>query len=329
MTVVEHNGRMSSRPALQFPEGKRFAFTILDDTDDATVDNVRPIYSLLRSLGFRTTKTAWPLDCPEGSRKFFAAETLQNAEYLAFVRQLVADGFELAFHGATMESSHRERTIAGLEFIDREIGAPMSVYCNHGQNRENLYWGADRYRTAMLRLPLQAAGRALRKPTYYGHVPQSPYFWGDIAKERFRFVRNFAFATLNQARIHPVGPYRLRSTPYVNYWFNTADAPDVHAFKRLVTPEGLEALEQEGGVCILSTHLGKGFVRDGRVDPDVERTLRYLADRPGWFVPTSRLLEHLLRVAPGGELSAREQWALELRHFFDRLNNRLHRDNTK
>ena len=47
--------------SLDFPEGRKFAFTILDDTDDATVENVRPVYDLLTELGFRTTKTVWPL----------------------------------------------------------------------------------------------------------------------------------------------------------------------------------------------------------------------------------------------------------------------------
>ncbi len=59
-----------------FPGGARFAFTIIDDTDVATVDNVRPIYRLLEALGMRTTKTVWPVRCEEGSRNFFLSETM-------------------------------------------------------------------------------------------------------------------------------------------------------------------------------------------------------------------------------------------------------------
>ena len=44
-------------PPFEFPNGKRFAFTILDDTDVATLANVRPIYRLLEEVGMRTTKT--------------------------------------------------------------------------------------------------------------------------------------------------------------------------------------------------------------------------------------------------------------------------------
>ena len=95
---------------MDFPSGKRFAFSILDDTDDSTLANVRPVYDALREAGMRTTKTVWPMSCPEGSRLFFAGETLENFAYLNFVQELAGEGFEIASHGATMESSLRERT---------------------------------------------------------------------------------------------------------------------------------------------------------------------------------------------------------------------------
>ena len=43
--------------AIPWPHGKRFAFTVFDDTDSATLENVSPVYALLRDLGFRTTKS--------------------------------------------------------------------------------------------------------------------------------------------------------------------------------------------------------------------------------------------------------------------------------
>lgn len=305
-----------------YPDARRFALTILDDTDDATVENVQPIYELLYEIGMRATKTAWPLDAPEGSRIFFAAETLQDEHYLDFVRGLVAQGFEIAFHGATMEPSVRERTQRGLEFLDRSLGAPLRIHCNHGQNLENVYWGAARYRSSFLGLPLRIVERLAGRPRYSGHIPGSPYFWGDICRERFTFVRNFAFATLNTLTIPPHRPYRLRSTPWVNYWFNSSDAPDASYFKRLVTPSALDRLCRAGGACILSTHLGKGFVRGGRVDPQVEDTLRYAATLPGWFPTVSELLEHLLETGGDQPVPPWTLWGLEVRHLLDRVLNR-------
>ena len=119
-----HAGARRGRPGgvmSLLPAGKRFAFSVLDDTDDSTLENVGPLYAMLRDFGFRTTKTVWPLDCPEGSRNFFAAETLQDKKYLGFVHELADAGFEIAFHGATMESSRRERTLEALELIRQRV----------------------------------------------------------------------------------------------------------------------------------------------------------------------------------------------------------------
>jgi len=289
------------------------------------VENARPVYDLLTELGFRTTKTAWPLDCPEGSQLYFAGQTLADPEYLAFVRELVAKGFEVAYHGATMESSTRDRTERGLRAFSALLGVSPTIYCNHGQNLENVYWGAARYRAPAIRIPIAVAERLLRRPRYEGHVPESPYFWGDLCRQQFRFVRNFTFSTLNSGAIQPCRPYQLKSTPWVQYWFNTADAPDAAAFKRLVTPARVRQLDADGGVCILSTHLGKRFTTKGRIDPEIEDTLRDIASRGGWFRPVSEVLEHLLARQPDASVPPWVRWKLEGRHLAARLLERSHR----
>jgi hypothetical protein len=113
---------------MRLPRERSFAFSILDDTDDSMLENARPVYERLRELGLRTTKTVWLVDCPEGSRDFYAADTLQRAESLAFVRELAKDGFEIASHGATMETSVRERTVRGIELLERELGHCPRLY---------------------------------------------------------------------------------------------------------------------------------------------------------------------------------------------------------
>ena len=302
-----------------FPDNKRFAFSILDDTDDATLTNVRPVYDVLREHGFRTTKTVWPLDCPEGSRIFFAAETLQSRPYLDFVHELADDGYEVAFHGATMEPSRRERTIRALDFLKKEFGYYPRLFCNHGHNRENLYWGHKRFQTAVLR---QLCRLTRGEPSQYfaGDVEGSDYFWGDLCKERITYVRNFTFNRINLLTVDPGMPYRLPQTRFVNYWFSSADAPDVDAFNRLLTIEHIDQLEREGGVCIVSTHLGKGFSRDGRLHSDTSDILRYLAGKPGWFAPVSDVLDYLLKLRHSpGELSWRERLQLECRFVIDKI----------
>lgn len=301
------------------PEKAEFAFTILDDTDDATVANASPIYALLAELGLRTTKTVWPLDCPEGSAKFYAGHTMARPEYRAWVLELQRSGFEITWHCATMESSFRERTLRGLEAFREYFGAYPALHVNHANNLENVYWGPERYRNPLLRA---AHSLTVRPPiSYLGQVEGSPYFWGDMIKERIRFTRGFAFAEINTLRADEGLVYHLPSTPCVNAWFSTSDAPDASAFKKLVTRRSVDRLRAERGTCILSTHLGKHFVTRGRVDPEVEDTLRYLAALPGWFVPTSTILEAAV-YAHGGAVPTRgvlRQSVVEARHALDRL----------
>ena len=122
--------------------------------------------------------------------------------------------------------------------------------------------------------------------------------------------------------VDPGMPYHVASTPYVKYWFSTADAHNVEAFNRVLSRQRIDQLEAQGGACIISTHFGKGFVQDGRVNPVTERLLRYLADKAGWFVPVSDLLDRLLEAGRGRTLTHGELLRLELRFVMDRLRRR-------
>ena len=309
---------MSGR--IDFPGQARFAFTILDDTDDSTLENVRPVYDLLREYGFRTTKTAWPFETPGGSRLFFAADTLERAEYRAFVHELVEDGFELASHGASMEPSKRDVTLRSLDFYEQEFGFCPTLHANHAQNRENLYWGQKRFHTPGLR---QIARVLATGFPYDGEDPDSEYFWGDVARERFRYIRNFTFRGLDMRRANPEMPYRLSATPHVSAWFSTTDAPNADVFAARVTEAALDQLEEEGGICIISTHLGKGFCENGRVRSDIDRTLESLAKRAGHFVPVSQLLDEIVEQQGMTEVGAFGLAKLEFRYLVEKALDRL------
>ena len=63
---------------LAFPDGRQFAFTIMDDTDVATVANVGPIYRLLSDIGMRTTKTVCPQQPSVDPERLVHARAVQN-----------------------------------------------------------------------------------------------------------------------------------------------------------------------------------------------------------------------------------------------------------
>lgn len=308
-------------PRREFPGGGRFAFTVMDDTDVATVENVRPMYRLLESLGMRTTKTVWAVACEEGSENFSLSETMDDPHYRDFVIDLHARGFEIAFHGATMETSRRERTVQALERLECTFGAPPRVHANHSFNRENLYWGAGRLDDPALRLLYGTVFRHAAEQ-YEGHRPGSPYWWGDLSVQWIEYVRNLTFSEINLQRVNPTMPYRDPTRPYVRWWFSAADAEDAEEFNHLLRPENQDRLEAEGGVCIVATHFGKGFAAGDQPHPETRRVLESLARRRGWFPPVGELLDWLRgqHEGNGGEhrLPAREwrhmqwRWARDL-----------------
>ncbi len=306
---------------LEFPGGKRFAFTVIDDTDVATVENVAPMYRLLEQLGMRTTKTVWPLSCPEGSPDFGTSETLEDPGYLAFALDLQRRGFEIASHGATMESSPRERTLRGLERMRTTFGAYPAVHANHANNREGLYWGSARFDDPVVRALYRRmiAGR----DTFEGHTDGSPFWWGDKASQHVRYVRNLTFDALDVRGINPTMPYHDARRNLVQWWFSAADAENCAAFNRLLRPAAQECLEQDGGVAIVATHFGKGFVTDGRVDPRTQRLLTDLGRRPGWFVPVGELLDWLRAAGVGGTLPAHEWRRMQWRWLTDLVSRKV------
>jgi hypothetical protein len=283
---------MASPPRFEFPDGKRFAFTIVDDTDVATVANVKPLYDLLHELGFRTTKTVWPLACPEGSPNFSSSQTLEDADYRAFAVDLQQRGFELTWHGATMETSQRPRTLAALQRFQQIFGAYPRIHVNHSFNRENLYWGAGRLDSRMLRA---VVGRVTGTPAEYytGHVEDSPFWWGDICAKHVVYARNLTTNDINTARFNPTMPYRDSARPLIPWWFSASDAEGVEEFNELIHPRRQERLQREGGFCIVATHFGKDFVRRGVVNPVTRERLGQLSRRPGWFPTAGELLDWL------------------------------------
>lgn len=304
---------------LQFPGGKRFAFTVVDDTDGGTVADIKPVYDCLEECGLRVTKTVWMKRTP--SKLFFRSETMEDAHYADYVRGLQEKGFEIGFHGASMESSDRQTVLECLEEFRRVFGNYPRMHINHSENRDNVYWGPDRFGLAPLRGLLRwKFRRAYGGVDYFqGHQPQSDYFWGDACKQHVTYVRNFCYDEINQQRINPSQPYHDPRTPYVNYWFSSLDAPEVVTFNRVLSKANIDRLEREGGVCIVATHFGKYFVRDGKLDPDTRRVFEDLARRDGWYVPASTLLDHL-RSSPGwGPISSMELLKIELRWLYYRL----------
>ena len=214
----------ATAPRVRWPDGKPFAFTVVDDTDHSTLENVPPVYALLADLGLRTTKSVWTIggDARDGL-------ACDDARYRGWVERLSDQGFEIALHNVAPRTSARERTIAGIERFHEIFGADPAMHINHSRCRENIYWGPDRVsglnRTLYGVLSHRGHGNA-----FEGHVESSPLFWGDFCRSRVKYVRNFVHGEINTLRFCPTMPYHDPRRPYVNRWFASTEGPDVRTF---------------------------------------------------------------------------------------------------
>ncbi len=298
---------------LAYPDGKKFAFTIVDDTDMATLERLRPLYEILDRHGLRTTKTVWLKASNNAGHPANQGVSLSDPDYRDFIVGLQRRGFEIALHGVRGGDSLRQDTIDGFEEFKTLFGAYPTMHHNLSLNRENLYWGPHLYSTPMVRM---AAGLAIKHP-FDGHDPSSGYFWGDLAKQHIKFVRRFTFPDINLYPLAASMPYHLKDKPFVNYWFPTSNGDRILEFDELLKAENLDRLEREGGVCIVYAHLGAGsFNRSGGPipDPRFEERIKAVASRNGWFVPASTILEFLMSQEWWtGQMGWREQMKLEAR----------------
>lgn len=280
---------------ITWPDGKRFAFTIFDDPDAQTLEEGREVYAMLRDLGFRTTKGTWPVRGPrEPSDK---GGTCDEPGYRDWCLALQRDGFEMGWHNATLHTSTREETAAALERFRDLFGAYPASMANHYYCDEAIYW--DEHRTSGWRRQLyELLTRYRYRGRSQGHVRDSPLFWGDLCRERIRYVRNFTFPTIDTLAACPIMPYHDPARPYVQAWYASSDGNRASRFIELLDEANQDALAASGGCSIVYTHFGHGFVENGRVLPRVVQLLERLAGLGGWYAPVTTVLDHL-RAARG------------------------------
>ena len=134
-------------------------------------------------------------------------------------------------------------------------------------------------------------------------------------------MRRFVFSEINVLRVNSYVPYQLDQTPFVNYWFDSSDGGSINQFEKLLSPENLDRLERERGVCIIYAHLGAGsFNSNDGVSPRFVSRIRDVASRPGWFVPASELLDYLAaRQTPNPRLNFFRRLRLETSYVLDWL----------
>lgn len=293
---------------VSWPDGKDFAFTIFDDTDLATLENVREVYSFLADRGFRTTKSVWPLLGNKTPK--IGGATCEDDKYLRWVLNLREKGFEIGLHNVTYHTSPREETIRGIEKFRELFGHYPFSMANHSGCHENIYWGNYRV-TGGKEVLYNLLLRNGNKGVFQGHIESSPLFWGDICKQRINYVRNFTYGDINTLKTCPFMPYHDPKRPYVNYWFASSEGPEVKSLISILAEKNQDRLAAEAGACIMYTHLAREFYKDGQIHPRFRFLMERMSRMNGWFVPVHTLLDHLRALKTRHDINDGERSSLE------------------
>lgn len=96
-----------------WPDNNDFAFTIIDDTDDATLDNIKPVYDYLYEKSLFITKTVWMYP----TRNNIPGTSIQNKAYLDYIKELKEKGFEIQLHNVGSGNFSRTEILTGLELF--------------------------------------------------------------------------------------------------------------------------------------------------------------------------------------------------------------------
>jgi hypothetical protein len=272
---------------VKWPHNKKFAFTVVDDTDFSTVDNTKPIYDFLYDMNIKTTKTVWVYP----SKDRYSGSTLSDEDYLNFILNLQKRNFEIALHGVGSGDFNREEILKGLKLYKDLIGIYPKIHINHAQNPHNIYHG-NRAGSKLLQ-----AYAKLKSPSdlSFGHELNSNYFWGDFAKNHIKYIRGRVYNEINTLNMDKRFPYIDEEKKYSNYWFSSSDGANVFKFNNLLKKENVDKLETEQGLCIVYTHFASGFVeKNGELNEDFKKVIKYLANKNGWFAPASTILDYLI-----------------------------------
>jgi len=276
---------------MDLPNKKKFIFTIIDDTDDAFTETIKPIYDLLHKNGLRITKTVWVY--PVRDVGVSKGDSLQDIGYKEFVLDIKAKGFEIALHNVGSGDFTREEIISGLDEFKDVIGAYPTVHVNHSYNPDNIYCGNNRFS-----FPFNLIVKYLypHYNRFFGDKRGSRYFWGDLHKMYVKYSRNYEIDNINTYKVNPYMPYKdKRYDEFSNYWYSSTFAPNQWMFKAVVSKNSIDQLEKEGGVCILYTHLGYYF-KNGEIDDHFKEMIEYLgAKESGLYVPITEVMEILTK----------------------------------
>lgn len=302
---------------ITWPNGARFAFTVFDDPDAQPLAVGREVYALLADLGFRTTKGVWPVTGP--GKPSDSGRTCDDPAYRDWVFELRERGFEVGYHNTTQHTSTREETRRGLARMAELFGDDPLTMAQHFHCDENIYWGDRRLSGPLVRLVYNVATRGKNHGKFHGEDAGHPLHWADLCRDRVRYVRNFVFAEIDTLAVCPEMPYHDPLRPAVPYWYASSEGANCRSFVNTIAEANQDRLVESGGACVMYTHFGHGYVRDGKLDRRFIELMTRLAALGGWYVPVRTVLDEIRAQRGEHQLTDAERARLERRWVWHKL----------
>jgi len=302
-----------------WPYGKKAAFAIIDDTDDAEMPGIADVYDLLIEYEIPTTKTVWVY--PVRDAQLFRGNSLTgDPAYLEFIRTLLRKGYEIGLHNVGSGAFSRCEILGGLEEFNSLLGFYPNLHVNHSYNPDNIYGGDKRFS-----FPFDLLVRLMHRDYtgFSGEVASSQHFWGDAHKRHIKYSRSYELDDLNLLR-HCHFPYTdQKYSDYCNLFYPSVFCPNQDLFNDRITDFNLQRLISQNGCCIIYTHFGY-FTERGEVDKHFRNTLDLLGKYSSdiWFAPVGEVLSYLERTNGVRDISRGHKLLLEGKSLITRVKYR-------
>lgn len=274
-----------------WPNGKKFAFTIIDDCDNDRLDVINSIYNFLDDINIKTTKNVWIYPSRDTE---MSGNCLLDQNYRECILNLKSLGYEIGIHGVGAGDFKKDEIADGFEIFKEIIGDYPNIHTNHKGNKDGIYVEFNRYSKLFNKIYKNSKLKNIKS---YGDVYFSEYFWGNISKKYIKYIKDQEYNCTNIFKYDNYLPYVDRDRlEHSNYWFSCCDGYSYNKFNSIIDNRKIDQLIFERGLCIISTDFSRDFLDgNGEIGSTFRQNMEYISKRNGWFAPVTDILDYILK----------------------------------